>query len=250
MKNIFTIALLLMVSSAWAGGWSTPSTDQKQKQYMQQQQKQKTNVGVDNQVDASSRNDLDLANNLTVENSAAGGSADNEGNSLSVESNYESGPGDLILVPNNNTEGCLRVIGLAWGDKDASAMLGFPFRSKACDFEGSGDDAFAQGQAKQGWFWKCQSKNLYKRFKEPGKKYPLFWREQDKLAAQERCQLKMEELYIVPKDDPAIGALEEEVELYKQTLDAVRGEKALQQSHTEVCKESLESCEATAYGRK
>ncbi len=103
---------------------------------------------------------------------AAAAEAINEGNSLAVNQNYESGPADAVLVPNNNTENCLRVIGLMFGNKDGSGMLGLPFRSKKCDFEQAADDAFAGGERELGWFWKCHNPNLYRQFRDPREKRP------------------------------------------------------------------------------
>jgi hypothetical protein len=82
--------------------------------------------------------------------------------------NYESGPADLVLVPNNNTENCLRVFGFSAGNRDGSAMFGIPFRSKRCDYEQAADDAFAAGEREIGWFWKCHNSSLYKPFRDRG----------------------------------------------------------------------------------
>lgn len=103
----------------------------------------------------------------------AGGAAaaTNEGNSLSVNSNYESGPADLILVPNNNTESCVRVIGFAFGNSEGSGMLGWPYRSRSCDFEQAADDAFAAGEREWGWFWKCHNRSLARQFRDKGESW-------------------------------------------------------------------------------
>ncbi len=113
--------------------------------------------------------------------SAAAAEASNEGNSLSVNENYESGPADLILVPNNNTENCLRVFGFAFGNNNGSGMFGIPWRSNACDYEGAADDAFAAGMHDLGWFWKCNNSSLYSRFKDKG---------ESKQEAIEQCHAK------------------------------------------------------------
>lgn len=89
--------------------------------------------------------------------------ANNEGNSLSV--NSESGPADLVLVPNNNTEKCLRVFGFSFGNRDGSGMFGVPWRSKQCDYKSFAADADAQGNLELGWFWRCHMKSAYKVFK-------------------------------------------------------------------------------------
>lgn len=102
--------------------------------------------------------------------SSAGGSSSNEGNTIdaSDHSSVENNSSNIVLVPNNNTEKCLRVWGVAWGKNGESGALGIPWRSAKCDFEQAADDAFAAGERESGWFWKCQNKNLYKRFKAKG----------------------------------------------------------------------------------
>lgn len=104
--------------------------------------------------------------------SSEGGSANatNEGINVdaSDQSRIENNSSNIVLVPNNNTENCLRVIGLAFGRNGESAAFGWPYRSSKCDFEGAADDAFAAGERENGWYWKCQNKNLYKKFKGKG----------------------------------------------------------------------------------
>jgi hypothetical protein len=105
--------------------------------------------------------------------SASDSAANNEGidTDVTVEgdtSNVENNSSNIVLVPNNNTENCLRVIGLAFGRNGESAAFGWPYRSKKCDYEGAADDAFAAGEREIGWFWKCENPNLYKTFKGKG----------------------------------------------------------------------------------
>lgn len=83
------------------------------------------------------------------------------GNAQSVSLNAAP---NVVMVPNNNTESCLRVIGLSFANTSGGGGLGIPLRSKKCDYEAAADDAFAQGQMNIGWFWKCQNKALYKKF--------------------------------------------------------------------------------------
>ena len=126
--------------------WATErhgSVSQEQEQEMQQQQQMQQEQ---------------------IATATAESAANNEGNSLSVNSTYESGPANLVLVPNNNTERCLRVFGFAFGNQEGSAMLGLPFRSRACDLEAAADDAFSQGNTALGWTWKCKMKNIKKEF--------------------------------------------------------------------------------------
>ena len=108
-----------------------------------------------------------------VDQQSAGGqgalssNASNDG--VTVEGDrVENNSSNIVLVPNNNTENCLRVWGLAFGKNGESAALGLPFRSKKCDFEQAADDAFAAGERELGWFWKCKNSNLYKEFKGKG----------------------------------------------------------------------------------
>lgn len=99
---------------------------------------------------------------------ASGGSAVNEGIDVNASDNsrIENNSSNVVLVPNNNTENCLRVFGIAWGKNGESGALGVPWRSKKCDYEQAADDAFAAGERETGWFWKCQNPNLYKSFQE------------------------------------------------------------------------------------
>lgn len=125
-------------------------------------------VTVEVEADANANADANAMSDATAtaEGGAAAAEASNEGNSLSVESNYESGPADLILVPNNNTEPCLRVFGLAFGNKEGSGMFGVPWRSKQCDYKGYAADADAQGNLELGWFWRCHMKSAYNVFRD------------------------------------------------------------------------------------
>ena len=83
------------------------------------------------------------------------------------QTTFEGGAPDIVMVPNNNTEPCLRVIGIMFSGTSGGAGIGWPYRSKLCDYEAAADDAFAQGQIDIGWFWKCQNKNLHKKFGSP-----------------------------------------------------------------------------------
>jgi len=167
MKIVTVISILLLSAAAFASGSSKdrdPNLEQSQGQEMSQSQGQETSV--------------------SVENAAAGGQAINEGNQQEIEfnSNYEAQAPDVIMIPNNNTEKCLRIFGLAFSSQDGGGGIGFPWRSAACDFEQAADDAFAAGERDLGWFWKCQSKNLYKTFKAKG---------ESKESAIGDCQAKM-----------------------------------------------------------
>jgi hypothetical protein len=146
------VFFLACIDAAYATGkrYEDNSQDQRQDQHQGQEQGQHQNAHA----------------NANAE--AAGGAANNEGNNLSVNSNYEGGPADLLLVPNNNTENCLRVFGFSFGNKDGSGMFGFPWRSKQCDYKGFAADADAQGNLELGWFWRCHMKSAYKVFRDKG----------------------------------------------------------------------------------
>ena len=152
----------------------------------------------------------------SVSTSEAAASATNEGNALSVNSSYESGPADLVLVPNNNTENCLRVFGFSFGNREGSGMLGVPFRSKSCDYEQAADDAFAAGERELGWFWKCQNKSLYKTFQLDG---------MSKDEAKDLCHRK------------AVGEIGN-----VQTIEALKGDLVFLQREREI---ERENCEAS-----
>ncbi len=83
-------------------------------------------------------------------------------------STFEAGAPDVILIPNNNTESCLRVFGLAFSNQQGGGGIGFPWRSKACDFEQAASAADAGGNHRMAWYWRCHKKNIYKTFKKNG----------------------------------------------------------------------------------
>jgi hypothetical protein len=97
-------------------------------------------------------------------------SATNEGNSIDIDAsennNIENNSSNIVLVPNNNTEKCLRVFGFAFGADGDSAAFGVPWRSKQCDYKGFASDADAQGNLELGWYWRCHMKTAYKTFKD------------------------------------------------------------------------------------
>lgn len=138
------VALLVIASTANATKTHDQHQDQTQDTHVNTEQAQDTVVDVD------------------VGSTVSG--ANNEGNSLSLESTYESGPADLVLVPNNNTESCLRVFGFSGGNREGSAMFGVPFRSHACDFDKAADAAAAVGDHETAWFWRCHKKALWKTY--------------------------------------------------------------------------------------
>jgi len=167
MKTVLLIGALLFAGIAFATG---DDDDSDRTQTQDQEQSQKQFQGQEQMV--------------SIESAAAGGQAINEGNDQSVEFNSvsEARAPDILMVPNNNTEKCLRIFGLSFSTTDGGGGIGFPWRSAACDFEQAADDAFAAGERDLGWFWKCQSKNLYKPFRSKG---------ESKESAMVDCQDRM-----------------------------------------------------------
>lgn len=165
MKIATIISICLLSGVAFATG-SDDDRDPSQEQAQEQKQYQGQEQAV------------------TIESAVAGGQAINEGNDQSVQFNSvsEARAPDILLVPNNNTEKCLRVFGFSFSTQDGGGGIGFPWRSAACDFEQAADDAFAAGERDLGWFWKCQSKNLYKPFRSKG---------ESKESAMTDCQDRM-----------------------------------------------------------
>ena len=120
---------------------------QGQQQGQDQGQQQSQANSITNDIDASSVATLSSASDQTSSQSTTFTSAPN-----------------IVLVPNNNTENCLRVFGLSFANTSGGGGLGIPYRSRKCDLEQSADDAFAQGNLELGWFFKCQNSNTYKTF--------------------------------------------------------------------------------------
>lgn len=126
----------------------------------------------------------------------AGGaaSATNDGvqNSTEINSRTENNSTNIVLVPNNNTENCLRVWGLSFGRDGTAGGIGVPTRSAACDFEQAADDAAALGNHRLAWYWRCHKKNIYKPFKQKG---------EDNQTAITQCYNEMWQL-LAPEPDP------------------------------------------------
>jgi len=101
---------------------------------------------------------------------------------VTTEMNTENSSSNVVLVPNNNTEPCLRIFGISFSSNGSAGGIGIPWRSKKCDYEQAADDAFAGGERELGWFWKCQNPNLYKSFKDKGEEADV---------AQGKCWNKM-----------------------------------------------------------
>ena len=146
---------LVLVLGTCAMGPPANATDRKPQQKQSQDQWQHQGQSQTQQQVASANASVSTAA------TAMGGQAVNDGNSLSVSSEQA---GDIILVPNNNTEKCLRVIGISFGNTDGGGGIGWPYRSQQCDLEAAADDAFAQGDRELGWMLKCKQKNIRKAF--------------------------------------------------------------------------------------
>jgi hypothetical protein len=99
-------------------------------------------------------------------------------------SSHESNNTNVVLVPNNNTAGCMRVWGVSFGNHEGAAALGMPFRDGACDYEAAADDAAAIGQHEIAWYWRCHKKNLYKTFDGTNKVAACFEKMRDMLSIQ------------------------------------------------------------------
>lgn len=154
---------------------------------------------IDVQIEANSSADAlsSAVSNASSTANATGGSATAEGGASSVTVNIggdgENGAGSLVndtstntfeggdtnfnsessntnvvLVPNNNTAGCMRVYGLSFGNGDGAGGLGLPFRDESCDYEQAADDAAASGEHDIAWWWRCHKKNLYKAYRNRG----------------------------------------------------------------------------------
>ena len=166
MYNRTTLGLVLMLLStvAMATGKTPPPPEPNpvsMNQDMAQEQGQNQLQGQDQLQGQEQTQANSLTNDIDASSIASVSSMSDQANSQSV--NYQSAP-SIVLVPNNNTENCLRVIGLSFANTSGGGGLGIPYRSRKCDLEQSADDAFAQGNLQLGWFFKCQNKNVYKTF--------------------------------------------------------------------------------------
>ena len=156
--------VLFAVTPAFASGKHNddPEQSQKQSQKQGQQQGQEQGQSQDVTVNIGGGEEGSLSTMSTGATTLSGGDT-----SLDLgDSRVENNSSNVVLVPNNNTESCLRVWGLGWGNASGSGGIGVPVRSKKCDYEAAADDAFAAGERELGWFWKCENPNLYRSFRE------------------------------------------------------------------------------------
>ena len=189
--------------------------------------------------------DIDVSQNQHQDQTATGGdavsasdssstsSASNDGVQVdaSDQSSVENNSSNVVLVPSNNTESCVRVWGIAFGKDGTSGALGIPWRSKRCDLEQAADDAFAGGERDLGWFWKCHNKSLYKAFQSKG---------ESPESAIDDCHTRM---LATTSTSDVVRKLEERLQATENMLE-------LQKSHQAVCDESLERCADKVYGSK
>ena len=161
MKYLVALTALLCMTTAMAtddrGPPRTPppfqngDVSQTQEQNQAQNQAQNVEVNIDNSQAAAGATTMSTGDTVFD-----GG--DTNFNSESTNTN-------VVLVPNNNTESCLRVWGLSWGNSSGAGGIGIPHRSAPCDYEQAADDAAAIGDHNMAWFWRCHKKNVYKPFK-------------------------------------------------------------------------------------
>lgn len=228
-KNTLIKAAVIATTIAVLGYWATSAkaTDYKKdpQQTQAQAQQQQQSQDVANSVTTDVANTSDSA-------STSGATSSNDGVQVGGDtSNVENNSSNVVLVPNNNTESCVRVFGLAFGKDGTSGALGIPWRSKKCDFEQAADDAFAGGERDLGWFWKCHNKNLYKAFKS---------KDESVESAIDDCHVRM--LSTTSTND-VVRKLEERLQATENMLE-------LQKVHKEVCDESLERCTDKVFGGK
>ena len=155
------VFVLLISGAVWAGGYDKDQIDVKTKA----------------QSEATAASEAAATATATAEGGQGGiggtggdASATNEGIDIdaSDQSRVENKSSNIVLVPNNNTESCLRIWGLSWGNSSGAGGLGYPHRSAACDFEQAGDDAAAIGDHQMAWYWRCHKRNIWKTFKGKG----------------------------------------------------------------------------------
>lgn len=179
-KNILIAPslLLLIASPVYSGGKPPPKVDpvsvaeqeqlQQQAQGQGQQQGQNATGGVGK---AASTSGSESNSNSSVKGTIDGTGGDSESRAKidsddDVDISTENNSSNIVLVPNNNTEQCIRVYGIAFGKDGEAGAIGWPWRSKPCDLNAAAADAFAAGERELGWFWKCHNKHLFKGFRK------------------------------------------------------------------------------------
>ena len=197
MQKYLILLACLLPAMAVATGKKPPIShpvEQHNDQRQHQGQDQSQHQGQDQAQSQDTTVDVTSASTATVAN------ASDQANSQSTS--FTAAP-NVVLVPNNNTEQCLRVIGISFANSSGGGGIGFPYRSKKCDFEAAADDAFAQGNMRLGWYWKCHNSNYYNQFK----------RKRAKRGQKiEACAQKMWQM-LEPKKETPIPKTEIEVDI-------------------------------------
>lgn len=152
MKRLL-FALIIFPALAIAGG--KPTAVVKQSLDQAQDQSQTVNVNFGGEGGTPFMQDADTTQLSTGDTTIDAGD---------TTFNSENNSSNVVLVPNNNTESCMRVYGLSFGNKSGAGGIGWPYRSRDCDLEAAADDAFAQGNMDLGWLMKCKQKNMQKAF--------------------------------------------------------------------------------------
>jgi hypothetical protein len=210
--------------TAYATGKPVPKMEQDQKQHQKQHQDQHVNQDVT--VNIGTDGPMGDADTFSTGDTTLNGgdtSIDTNVDAGDTTFNSENNSTNVVLVPNNNTESCLRVWGLSFGNSNGAGGIGYPHRSAACDYEQAADDAAALGNHSMAWYWRCHKKNVYKPFNRP---------DITKAQAIEACHTKMVQFLDMGTMQQRINTLEEQ----KRTLLDLR------EHEQEVCDERVERC--------
>jgi hypothetical protein len=143
------------------------------------------------------------------------------GNDSAAEVNIssESGPADILMVPQGHTANCLRTYGVSYGDKSGGGGIGWPYRDKDCDYANNAADAFAAGQHAIGWYWNCHKKASYKPFKRSGS---------TTVEAVQACHAQMMRMYVniaIEKPDDRAQSDQQESQITVNCGDSDHDEK-------------------------
>ena len=224
MKHLITLTLLLVWSSSFA---TKPKPPVAQADAKAISGSLSASESASKAVSTSAGGEASLTNEVAVAGSTQG---------IDSSYNVEASAPDVIFVPNNNTEDCLRVWGLFLSNQQGGGGFGVPSRSAACDFEQAADDAAATGDHRQAWFWRCHKKNIYKQFDAPK---ILFWTMRNQ-GAIDRCHAKM----VTFVDTSELQRTNTEL---RERVDFLLKERTHER---EVCDERVERCESALVGGK
>ena len=213
-RTILTLILLLLASLANATGGSRDNNEQEQHQDQTQHQGQ----SQEQESNAEAQAEAHASGSAEQMQSAAGGTAN-------VEMRSENTSINTVLVPNNNTEACLRVFGFSFGNGDGAGAFGIPWRSKPCDYEQAADDAAATGDHSLAWFWRCHKKNIRAPFERRGSTNE---------QATEACWRRMTQFLTLEADQHT-----REIEYLRREVEMLRDQVELTE---ETCDRQWESC--------